>query len=277
MPISDWTRLSSCRVRLETDSPVGFRGETLPGRVCLHSVSQRNITLPSVGVWLWTGLVTNYGEDPFDEVAVNLELYPGEVRILPFALSVPKWAMLVPTSLLVTTGNEPASPLVSPKLSIPIWPELRYVDLARQLEAASDHDIKDWTPVGGGDGVFARLIPRPAMRSLFDSLGLELYPQGMGVYGTLVVDPQERTLTDILRAATGADLQRYRIRFTASQIPSASKEFERLLRPFMAMGRHLPIPSAGKELDELPRASQPPAPDATGLPVPDPTTRPAER
>jgi hypothetical protein len=89
------------------------------------------------------------------------------------------------------------------------------------------------------------------------------------VYGKLIVDPQERTLADFVRAATATDVRQYSFRFRSSQLPKAATEFECLLRPFMAAERQLPIPSSGNEHNELPRPSHPPAPGASELPMPD--------
>jgi hypothetical protein len=228
------------------------------------------LRLSELRVWLLVGYRNpdDGYTDPSLQATKNLKLSPGDRRTFTFAFNVPKEAPLSRTCVALGPRETVYS---APKLAVYIWPEPRFVDLARQLAAVSGHNIHSWRSAGAGDGVYAQLMPQPAMRPLFDSVALELFPDGTSIYGSLIVDPQERNLADVLRAATLSDIQRYLVRFSASQLPDAGKEFERLLRPFMDRGRNLPIPAAGVERDDLPRTSGPPALDMSKLPIPDPS------
>jgi hypothetical protein len=202
-------------------------------------------------------------DSPFEMDAVRFGrviVSPLEERVLPFSLKM-GWGVGFSTPVYVrATAQVNRISFSQVAASIHALPPAAFALVAEVAAAEAQAQVGAWSSIDAGDGAFATLTVGEAMRSVFDRLSLRLYRGSGMVYGSLKVDPHERSLRDQLRAAAGLGVVTVDFRFPIGDREAAQKFFCDILRPYVNAVRELPIPANAVHgsADQLPRPSYTP-------------------
>lgn len=247
--------VAGCQVRLQLDTRMAPWHEELSGTLFLDGGEH-------AGTFSVQVVIETYP----DQVAQGQELLPyrewravtvssrERVRVC-FALRMPGSVPLRCLRLraVVRAGWRHSTTLCA---GIHVTPPLPFQRLAARLEELTGVPVQSWNRVEAGDAVTARFVPAAHRPKPFEALQVELFRNNGVVYGTVTLDPLERTFADRLKSAVGADRVSVPFRFPEGDFRGVAGFYQQTLLPLITGQKHLPIPAAQ------------PAPSPSELPLP---------
>ncbi|MFN3648278.1 MAG: sporulation protein [Armatimonadota bacterium] len=272
--------IGACTLEVELETPaVGWTEEAV-GAVHLRggSVPQPVACLTATVVQHWVTM-TMVGRTPVPqhhyqghaaaELARGLEIGPGEHHRLPFRLPAPWGGPFEHTWFIGATAQIPRAVDRGARATFKLLPPPGFLRIISELEDLSHLAVSGWA-VRAGTGVRAILKPRdPEAHAVLDGITLDLFREGAMVRGEVVVNPQERSLGDVVRSLARADRRPTPFLVPERDLAALREVFERALRPDLDALARFPIPSErSADAEQLPRPGTPPEPDADDLPRP---------
>jgi hypothetical protein len=247
--------LAGCQLQLELDTRTVRWHEELSGTLFLEGGGFARTVSVYVGIEAYP-----------DQVARGQELLPSRdwkaVEVKPWERVRVCFALRMPGSVpfrrqrlrAVVRADWRHSTTLSAEIHVA--PPLPFQQVAAVLEELTGVRVSSWTTVEMGDAVVARFVPPREGPKPFDALELELFHNNGMIYGTLTLDPLNRTFADRLRSAAGADRVSIPFRFPEADFGGVRAYYQQTLRSLMDDLHDLPIPAVQA------------APSAATLPLP---------
>jgi len=247
--------VAGCRVLLQLDNRSVPWHEELSGTLLLEGGDEARTFSIEVRIEEYPDQVPQGQELLPDRTWGGIVVAPGERECISFALRMPSSVPFrrMRFRALFRSGLRHSTALSA---QIHVAPPLPFQRMATPLEELTGVAVRSWNTSDLGDGVVAHFLPDKQGPKPFDALKLELYQNNGIVYGTLVLDPVDRTFADRLRTAAGADRVSFPFRFSEGDLRGVRSFYERSLRPYRDGLRGLPIPATQPE------------PSADALPLP---------
>jgi len=234
--------VAGCRVQLQLDTRSAPWHEELPGTLFLQGGATTRTFSLYVGIDEYPDQVARGQELLPDRSWDRIEVKPHEQVRVCFALRMPG---SVPFGRRRFSAKARSSWRHSTALTaeIHVAPPVPFQRMATLLEEVIRVPARSWSTLELGDGVVAQFTPEREDPRPFDDLRLELFRNNGMIYGTLSVDPLDRTFADRLRSAAGADRVTVPFRFPEHDLSGVRGHYEQHLRPILDSLRELPIPA----------------------------------
>jgi sporulation-control protein spo0M len=234
--------IGACKVQVALNaSQVGW-GETISGevRVCGGTVPQQLDWLKAFLMEHWTTTTTDskghstthhhYLTHDECQLADDLAVAPSQEHTFAFEMKAPwgrpfshDWYVQARASIpaAVDRGGQCAFRLVVPAV---------FSRVAQSLTAASGIPLAYWSVCR--NGAAAQFKPQGEQRRVFDGIRLELALEADQIVGTVIVNPQEHSLMDVLKSFVHADRVRLPVRLSADDAEAGREQFEEIIRKF---------------------------------------------
>ncbi|MCC2668005.1 MAG: hypothetical protein K0Q72_476, partial [Armatimonadetes bacterium] len=247
--------VAGCTARLEVPARVAGWHESFSGTVFVVGGRAKRVVRVDVALDYHFNEIPEGGMELLpSRTWERVEVAAGEQVRVCFDLRVP-WGTAFQT-LMVRAGVRCGWPAAANLFAeVVIVPPPSYRAVAQTLEAIGGVPVSGWTIIMGGDGATAQFVPEKGAPRPFERMHASLYRNNHVIYGTVTIDPLDRSLADALRSAAGSDRFSIPFRIPEAEMDQAPAILGRLLRPVTDDLRRLPIPSSSAypRIDDLPR------------------------
>ena len=276
--------LGACTVRIELSQGEVCWGEALAGTLHLEggAVSQTVESLHASLIEHWT-TTTMVGKTPVTQhhyrthasavLASGLLIEPGAARSFSWSLVLPPATTLQHHWFAGGQAKIPAAVDRGAQQDFRALPYRTVIALADEVERVSTLRVRSWSL--HKKGVVGDLRPSGETAKVLDGAHLLVREYHPRLRGELTINPQERSLADVLKSLALADRQRFPFDLAPGE-PLTREFFETSFRPHTDALRELPIASVPPPADpaSLPGAAASPTPAPEALPIPDPAPQP---
>ncbi|MBI3948000.1 MAG: sporulation protein [Armatimonadetes bacterium] len=238
--------LGGCEVEVQLSTAAAGWGEPVKGEVLLRggSIAQ---DVDNIGVSLverWETHRTNSRGDTREvsrsrihdgaRLASGIALRPDEERRFAFEMTVPWGGDMTHDWFVEADAGVPmaADPLARHPLEL--VPPAALMRPAEVLSEVAGMPIRYWEPHGAG--MAFELAPEGDRKRLLDGIRLEADLEGETVVGAVVVNPQEHSVADVLKALVHADRRSFPVRFARYDLEAARRRFAEILGGFLPAG-----------------------------------------
>lgn len=234
--------IGACKVQVALASSQVAWGEAVTGEVRVEggTVPQQVDTLKAFLMEHWTTTSTDskghttthhhYLTHDECELAADFVASPSEERQLSFELKAP-WGRPFGHDWYVSArASIPAAVDRQGQCSFRLCPPAPFVRVAESLTAVSGIPLVYWSVCR--NGAAAQFKPQGEQRRVFDGIRLELALEADQIVGTVIVNPQEHSVLDVLKSFVLADRVRLPVRSAADDIEAWRQQFEEIIRKF---------------------------------------------
>lgn len=257
--------IGACQVAVSLNAAEACWNEPISGMVYLKGgrVAQQLHGLDVAVVEHWTTSTFNgkttttnhhYREYQKAQLLAAFEVQPGAEHAFPFQLTVP-WGGLFNHEWMVRAAADiPLAVDPHARGLFHLLPARIFLDTAQILSEVARLPVHAWHNQQGG--VRVDMVATGEAGKVLDGIRLHMVQNGYRLSGAVEVNPQERSVTDVLKSLTRADLQRTPFDIAVGDHAATRALFQQALRPYLDSLAHLPLPAAAP----APRAEQFPLP-----------------